>query len=368
MSLLKTSGGLVREPKGTANPVSCLSVTLRRGRLRCLGVLGSAALAAAVVLGGCSSSAAPSKTVAGSEHSLTLAQARAVFTTYVATSTADAKQGNATQGLQIVGDAQWAITHAQYRALATTGTQVAQYSYGTPTFYVPALAGYPLWFVVAVPVSASTDGHLGPAVNTLMVFQRYIVSRQWTLDGSAVLDQPLPAIALDGDGYAAAFTNTDPTLLLQPDIVGPTQAAVVDQGPTAPAAAVMDGGPQTTALYAAQAAQGKSASASGLNYQWLLEGASFAQYELRTANGGALVLYAMYLNTTTEHPGNVSGSPIPVPTEFTPLLATPDQIGYHQVTANWTYEFAAIDPPQTAHGAKVEVIGGSGAPTYGNAR
>ena len=350
------------------NTVSCLSVTLRRGRLRYLGILGPAALAAAVVLAGCTSSAAPSKTVAGSEHSLTVAAARAVFNSYVATSTAAAKQGNATQGLAVVGDAQWAIVHAQYTALATAGTQLAQYSYGTPAFYVPALAGYPLWFMVAVPVSADTDGHLGPAVTTLMVFQRYVPSRQWTLDGSAVLDQPLPGIALDGDGYATAFTNTEPTLLLQPDLVGATQAAVVDQGPAAPAAAVMGGGPQTTALYAAQAARGKSAWANGLNYQWLLEGASFAQYELRTADGGALVLYSMYLNTTTGHPGNIAGTPIPVPARFTPLLAAPSQVGYHQVTANWTYEFAAVDPPQTAHGAKVQVIGGSGAPTFGSAR
>ena len=343
-------------------------MTLRRGRLRYLGVLGPAAVAAAVVLAGCSSSAAPSTTVAGSEHSLTIAAARAVFNSYVATSTRAAKQGNATQGLAVVGDAQWAIMRAQYTALATAGTQLAQYSYGTPTFYVPALAGYPLWFMVAVPVSADTDGHPGPPVTTLMVFQRYVASEQWTLDGSVVLDQPLPAIALDGDGYTTAFTRTDPTLLLQPDIVGPTQAAVVDQGPAAPAAAVMGSGPQTTALYAAQAAQGKSASATGLNYQWLLEGASFAQYQLRTADGGALVLYSMYLNTTTEYPGNVAGSPIPVPAEFTPLLAAPSQVGYHQVTANWTYEFAAVDPPQTAHGAKVQVIGGSGAPTFGSAR
>ena len=51
-----------------------------------------------------------------------------------------------------------------------------------------------------------------------------------------------------------------------------------------------------------------------------------------------------------------------------PLLPTSAaKVGHKGVTANWTYEFAAIDPPQTAHGAKVEVIAGSGAPTYGHA-
>jgi len=326
-------------------------VTLRRGGLRYLGILGSAALAAAVVLAGCSQAAAPSSTVTGSAPSLTLAQAQAAYDSYVTASTAAAKRGDAAQGLAVVADEQWSIAHAQYTAHATSGTPVTRYSYGTPIFYVPALSGYPQWFMVAVPARTDTAGQLGPAVDTIMVFVRSTQSEQFTLDGSAVLDQPLPAIA------------RDQSLLLQPNTVGPAQAAVVDQGPTAAAAAVMASGPQTTALHAAQAARGNAAAARGLNYQWLLEGAAFAQWGLRTAGGGALVLYAMYLNTTTEHRNNVSGSPIPVPASFTPLLATPNQIGYHQVTANWTYEFAAVDPPQAAHGAKVEVIGGSGAPT-----
>ena len=345
-------------------------MALRRGRARltCLGVLGSAALAATVALGGCSSSAASANTGSGSAHALTLAQAQAAYDSYVTTSTAAAKQGDATHGLAIVGDAQWAVVHAQYTALSNAGTPVTQYSYGTPTFYVPALPDYPLWFMVAVPIRTITDGHPGPVVTTLLAFQRYMPSRQWTLDGSAVLDQSLPAMARDSDGYAIQVAASDQSLLLQPNFVGPTQAAVVDEGPTAPAAAVIGGGPQTTAMYAAQAAQGNAATARGLRYQWLLEGASFAQYQLRTADGGALVLYAMYLNTTTEHPGNVPGSPIPVAADVIPLLATGSPTaGSHGVTANWTYEFAAVDPPQTAHGAKAEVIGGSGTPTYGHA-
>jgi hypothetical protein len=347
-------------------------VKLRRGRTRAryLGILGSAALAGAVALAaaGCTQAAAPAKAVTGASHALTFAEARTVYSSYVTASTAAAKQGDAAQGLRIVGDEQWAIVHAQYTALTTTGTPVPQYSYGTPVFYVPALPDYPLWFAVSVPVRTDTGGHLGPAVNTLLAFQRFIPSRPWTLDGSAVLDQPLPAIARDSDGYAVGLSNTDPSLLLPPDLVGPTQAAVVDEGPTAPAAAVIGSGPQTTALYAAQDALGNAATAHGLNYLWLLQGASFAQYELRTADGGALVLYAMYLNTTTEHPGNVSGSPIPVAANVIPLLTTTSaKAGYKGVTANWTYEFAAVDPPQTAHGAKVEVIAGSGALTYGHA-
>ena len=144
--------------------------------------------------------------------------------------------------------------------------------------------------------------------------------------------------------------------------MGATQAAVVDEGPTAPAAAVIGAGPQTTGLYTTQDAQGNSAAAHGLNYQWLLQGASYAQYELAAAGGGALVLYSMYLNTQLEHPGNLAGPPIPAPANFVPLITTPAKAGAHGVVENWTYEFAAVDPPQTAQGAKVEVIGGQRRP------
>jgi hypothetical protein len=360
-------------------PVSCLSVKLRRGRTgpRLPGILGSAALrsaalrsavlAAAVALAaaGCSSAEAPTKAAAGTTHALTLAEARSIFSSYVARSTAAAEQGDAAKGLPLAGDMQWAILHAQYTALDTSHAPVAQYRYGTPVFYVPALAGYPLWFMVAVPVTTDTGGQLGPAVTTLMVFQRYTPSRTWTLNGSVVLDKPLPAIQRDSDGYAVAVGDADPSLLLPPDLVGATQAAVVDEGPTAPAAAVIGAGPQTTGLYTTQDAQGNSAAAHGLNYQWLLQGASYAQYELAAAGGGALVLYSMYLNTQLEHPGNLAGPPIPAPANFVPLITTPAKAGPHGVVENWTYEFAAIDPPQTAQGAKVEVIGGRGAPTYG---
>jgi hypothetical protein len=337
-------------------------VALRRGRTRLtyLGVLGSAALA--VALGGCSGGAGPAQAVTSAEHSLTIAQAQAAYRSYVTASTTAARQGDATHGLDTVADGQWSIVHAQYRALATTGTPVPQYSYGTPTFYVPALSSYPQWFVVTVPVTPAAGAS---AVTTIMAFDRPAPDEPWTLNGSAVLDHPLPAIARDGDGYAINVSTKDTSLLLPPNVVGATQAAVVDEGPTTPAAAVIANGPQTTGLYTTQAVQGNSYTAQGLSYQWLLEGAAVPQFDLRTADGGALVIYTMYLNTTIEHPGNVFGPPIPLPANFTPIATPSKTTEAHGVTANWTYEFATIDPPATAHGGKAEVIAASGAPTFG---
>ena len=307
-------------------------------------------------------------------HVVSFAMARQVYASYLQASDAAAAQGDETQALNLVSGAQWVQVKGQYTAHATAGTPVPRYRYGPPVFYVPALAGFPEWFVVAVPRQTVTDGRPSAPVGTLLLFTRTSASIPrtgaavpWSLSGSAALAQPLPAIAKDRDGYAIDVTTTDPTLLLRPDVVGATQAAVVDQGPAAPAAAVVGGGPQTTGLYAAQAAQGAAQQARGLQYEWLLQGATFPQFELRLAGGGALVLYAMYLNTSNQHPNLVPGSPIPLPAAFTPLLAAPTEVGYHAVYANWTYEFAAVDPPATAHGAKVQIIAAQGAPSYGHA-
>jgi hypothetical protein len=75
----------------------------------------------------------------------------------------------------------------------------------------------------------------------------------------------------------------------------------------------------------------------------------------------------MFLNTTNEHPNLKVGRPIPVPANFAPLLAARTQIGYHAVYANWTYQFAAIDPPASAHNQKLAVIAATGGPSYSHA-
>ncbi|MGH3188624.1 MAG: hypothetical protein ACRDOL_15400 [Streptosporangiaceae bacterium] len=337
--------------------------------------LGAAALGGMVLLSvqGCAP-ASSAATDTGGEHSLAISDARAAYDSYLAASNAAAAQGNQAQGLALAADAQWAVLHAQYTALASGGTPVPQYKYGTPVFYVPALAGYPQWFMVATTRTqiagtgtGSAGTAAGAATRTIMVFERSAAGQPWTLNGAATLHRALPTIATDRDGYAISVSHSDTGLLLPPDVVGPSQAGVVDEGPANPSAAVVGSGPLTTGLYAAQAAQSSSDSAHGWYYQWLLAGSPFDQFGLQTTDGGALVLYGMYLNTTTEHPGLVSGSPIPVPANFTPLLAAPTEVGYHAVYANWTFQYAAIDPPASAKTAKVQVIAAGGGPSYGHA-
>jgi hypothetical protein len=314
--------------------------------------------------------AAPADAATPASHAVSLDAARSVYETYVKASDAAAVQEDEARALSIVTSAQWAQVKSQYTALASQGTAVPRYTYGTPAFYVPALSGFPQWFAVAVPrttvSSSGSGGKTGPAVSTVMLFARDKTTVNWTLSGTAVLSQPLPKIALDG-GYASAVSTRDQSLLLRPDVAGATQAAVVDEGPSSPAAAVVAAGPQTTGLYAAQAAQAAAQERKGLQYEWLLQGSPFPQVALRLADGGALVLYGLYLNTTNEHPNLVAGSPIPVPDAVAPILTTPSQVGYHAVFANWAYQFAAIDPPATARNAKLQIIGWQSGPSYGHA-
>jgi hypothetical protein len=328
-----------------------------------------AALAAVTMLSvqGCGAGTS-AQAVPRTAHALTISEARTVYQTYLTTSDSAAQQGNPTTGLSDVSDAQWEILHGQYKALASSGIPVPRYQYGTPDFYVPAESGYPRWFVVAVPMRP-LGSRASSAVTTLMLFERSKAASDWALTGSAALapGQRLPAIYRGSDGYAAAVATHDQSLLLPPDVVGATQAAVVDDGPASPAAAVVAAGPSTTGLYAQQSAYAGGQNGKGLQYTWLMQGASFPEFALRLAHGGALVLYGLFLNTVNEHPNLKAGSAIPVPANFAPLLAAPTEIGYHAVYANWTYQFASIDPPASARGGKLTVIAATGAPSYGHA-
>jgi hypothetical protein len=301
-------------------------------------------------------------------HSVTFADARAAYETYLKVSDTAAATGEQASALTVVTSAQWARTRSQYTALASAGTPLPRYRYGTPTFYVPGLSGFPQWFVVSADRTTVTGGKPGATDHTLMLFAREKKTEDWTLSGTAVLSRPLPAIARDADGYAVPVSTKDTTLLLRPDVAGATQAAVVDDGPSSPAAPVVAAGPLTTGLYAAQVARASAEEARGLQYQWLLQGAPYPQIGLRLADSGsALIMYGMYLNTSNEYPHLVAGSPIPVPPEFTPLLAAPTEVGYHAVFANWAYQFAAIDPPATARDGKLDVIGSQSGPSFGHA-
>jgi hypothetical protein len=335
-------------------------------RRRTLPSLAAAALAVAAMLAvpGCD----PASQVTSSTHpDITTAGAEAIYQTYLTTSDSAAAAGNSVSGLSNVTNAAWAVAHSQYTALVNNGAPVTRYQYGTPTFYVPIVNNYPHWFMTEV--QRRPAGSDAASVTTLMVFAKATASDVWALAGAAELapGQSVPAIARDARGYATALATYDQSLLLPPDLVGATQAAVADEGPAAEAASEITEGPQTTGVYTQQTALSKTQAASGLNYTWFMAGAGFPVFTLRTADGGALVLYGMYLETTNEHPDAKAGTPIPIPADVSAQFTVAGQVGLRAVEANYTYEYAAVDPPASATTAKATIIAATGALTYAHA-
>jgi hypothetical protein len=324
---------------------------------------------------------------------ITPAQARQVFDTYVAATARAARASDGPLALSVVTGVQRAAlaatlgSHAivvpgpkssndpgMYSTLTIKPTY-GQYSYGTPTFYLPEAAGYPRFFVadvtqtlkdatpldsVTTTIGGATIPADGPA---LMLFEQAAATAPWLLGSISQLPSgvSLPRLATDGAGYIPTVSLSDGSLLVRPDFTGALQAAVVDDGPASAAARAVAAGPLTTGMY-----QGARDHVDGLRaprgdvYQWELEGSGLPQFALRTAGGGALAFYAMSLNTTVAVPDVISkadpihsGPPIQVPADLLPLLPAGQPAPLVQLSAGQTLSFAAIDPPT---GGKIAVI------------
>jgi len=213
----------------------------------------------------------------------------------------------------------------------------------------------------------------GPA---LMLFEQADARAPWLLASISQLPSgvTLPKLATGSAGFVPTVPLSDASLVAQPDDTGPLQAGVVDDGPASAATRAVSGGPLTTGMY-----QGAVNHAGGLKaprgdvYQWELDGSSLPRFALRTAAGGALVFYAMSLNTTVAVPDVInkanpvhSGPPIQVPVDLQMLLPLGRPAPLDQLSASQTLSFAAIDPARAAT-ARIQVIAIGGGLTSASA-
>ena len=343
---------------------------------------------------GCTSSTATT-TGAGTNSAapaLTRTQAREVFDAYVAATGRGTRAGDAALALSLTAGVQHAVASAAltsgtfFRTAPSAAAQpgYSEYAYGTPAFYLPEPAGYPRFFVADVRQTlkgrAPSDGFAhrvggvelpvnGPA---LLVFEQASASAPWLLGSDSQLPPglTLPRLATDKNGYVPQVPLSATTLLARPDVTGPLQAAVVDDGQASAATRAVAAGPLTTGLY-----QGARAHVQGLItppgdvYQWELEGTPFSTFALRIASGGALVLYSMYLNATVAVPDVINkaapirpGAPIQVPRDLLPLLPPGKTTPAKSLESQQLLSFAAIDPP--AAPAKITVIAIGGGTDY----
>ena len=365
-------------------------------------------LAAALAAAGCASatpgtSSTSATTPASVAAAVTTAQASRAFSTYVATTAKANRTDDGTLALSVVTGAQQSVLKAALKAPAGIGSgafacsttspagesstgagcfsgrpDYGQYTYGTPTFYLPEPAGYPRFFVADVTrgvkpakdAVTSIGGVQVPADGpALMLFEQATATGPWQL---ASLSQfpagmTMPRLTMDGNGDIPRVPLTSTDLLAQPYATGPLQAAVVDDGPASAAAKAVAAGPLTTTMY--QAYRDRSGTGlqvpSGDIYQWDMEGTTYPAFALRTADGGALVFYAMYLNSTVATPSYINkgdpidaGAPIEVPHNLSPLLPAGQPAPRTKLEAQDLFSFAAIDPPAATSKIQVLAIGG----------
>ncbi len=145
----------------------------------------------------------------------------------------------------------------------------------------------------------------GPA---LMVFEQSAAAGPWQLASVAQFPSgtTLPRLSTDKNGYIPQVPLTSTDLLAQPYATGPLQAAVVDDGPGQRRGQGGGGGPADHRPVPGSArprrqSTSRSRPATSTSGRWRAR--PYPAFALRTADGGALVLYAMYLNSTVAVPG-----------------------------------------------------------------
>jgi hypothetical protein len=361
------------------------------------------AVTAALAVAGCASATAgttASSANTGGAAVLTQTQAGQAFGDYVADSNQAARTDDGKLALSVVTGAQQSLVAATvsshavqiyssgssagaYSGTLTLQPSLDQYTYGNPTFSLPEPSGYPRFFLADVTRTLVFKGHsedkdattsVGGAEvpvdgRVLMVFQQSAAAGPWRLASVAQFPAgtTLPPLATDKNGYIPQVPLTTTGLLAQPYAAGPLQAAVVDDGPASAAASAVAEGPLTTGLY--QAARDRADNGlevpAGDVYQWSMEGTPYPAFALRTADGGALVLYAMYLNSTVAVPGYFddaspipSGASIKIPPDLLPLLPSGQSSPRTRLEAQSLFSFATIDPPATPAKITVLAIGG----------
>jgi hypothetical protein len=363
----------------------------------------TAALAAVLTTAACTS--APASSAANARPSvspaITAAQAARVWSHFVSVSGPEVSQtGDIQATLAVATGPERAIESAQIAMIARSlnvapadiGPAIKGSAYPLfdppASYYLPEQSGYPRFFVVDVnrkpvaggpPASGSATSADGVTYRDyptyLFLFEQASAGAPWLAASLTTLPvgESLPKLAVDSAGYIPTVPLSDGSLQARPDEVGALQAAVVDDGPASAATKAVAAGPLTTGLY-----QGAANHTAGLKpphgdvYQWELQGTSYPQFALRTADGGALVFYTMTLSTTVAVPDYINkadpirpGPPISVPANLKLLLPQDQPTPLIQLSSDQTLPFAAIDPPQGK--SKIQVIAMNGAPTSASA-
>ncbi|SNS88326.1 hypothetical protein SAMN05443665_1011118 [Actinomadura meyerae] len=307
-------------------------------------------LVLALAVAGCSQDKAVARPEAGVPETsppapvpLTPQVAERAFRTYVTDEDVARAAGDERLALTWTSDGQSQLTAAEFRKAAYDGDPVRRFVYGKPRMYVPKLKDgfFPQWFLVSV--DRSVLGKDKSKRRVLMAFILREPSDHWKLTLAAPLQKKAkePKVAIGEDGYAEALASDDESLLIRPRDVGGIQATIAAEGGGSVAAKVMASNAVTTGFYKDARRAKKKAKKDDLTLQVVYTATPFPYFGLRTKNGGGLVVYSLFRNTSLI--AEAAGAPKPeIPEDAEHLLD--GTVEGNQVDTTSTLHFAAFDP------------------------
>jgi hypothetical protein len=293
---------------------------------------------------------------------LTPQTAAKAFREWVADDDVARATGDERLGMWWTSEGQSQLTTAAFRVAMDAGRPVPRYRYESPELYVPKLKpDGPQWFVAKVR-RTTLDGR--DPQTAIMGFVRSKSNERWRLSLSTLLDrkQKLPKLAVDADGYAKPLATFDNDLLIQPRLVSSIQATLAEEGPGNVAAKVMATGRHTTSFYASDQKITKAKKADNLRATAVYATTSYPIFPLATADGDAIVLYALSRNAVLSKINKKKPGRVPIPKDAAPFVDPKDVHGILDVTQ--MMQFIAVvpaKPKKDAETPKAAIIGSDSA-------
>jgi hypothetical protein len=302
---------------------------------------------------------------------LTPETAAKAFRAFVADDDVARATGDERLGMWWSSEGQSQLTAAAFRVALDAGDPVPRFRYGNPELYVPKLKpDGAQWFVAKVR-RTMLDGK--DPQTAIMGFVRSKSNERWRLSLSTLLDkkQKLPKLAVDAEGYAKPLATFDSDLLIPPRLVSSIQATLAEEGPGNVAAKVMTAGKHTTSFYTSDQKITKAKKADDLRATAVYATTSYPIFPLATADGDAIVLYALSRNAVFSEINKKKPGHVPIPKDAAPFVDPKLVHGILDVTQ--MMQFIAVvpaKPKKDTETPKAEIIGsdsatiGASAPTH----
>ncbi|MEV8631233.1 hypothetical protein AB0395_06205 [Streptosporangium sp. NPDC051023] len=194
--------------------------------------------------------------------------------------------------LEQTRDAQEALTMAAFNSSAGA---LPHYTWGRPELLVPRAQRPPFWFAAVVNREDSSGG----VRRAVLVLTKY-GEHEWYLSSTSLLDPGAraPEIAKDAEGYATALADDDPTTAISPRLMAPLHATSAEEGSAGFAAGLIEKGPHTTGYAEEITGKRPKYKSDCLGYDSIFGASNYPVHALRTADGGAMVMYSLIRTTT----------------------------------------------------------------------